>query len=410
MADTSSLILHRCLEGVKASVRSSCPKGAITLLVDEGGADIGSYEILFLGKRDGSVSALQGSQSYDFSAASLIGFNEVHSGTLTAPQFLESAGYSKDEIESILDFYDLRRTSYLHCSQLSETAARQLSLLALQRSNSDVWIMRDPFLPFSGRWREHFAKVLLDDAIQKGRTVICTRVSFVPQCWQQSGSLMSIDIGRMAEQARERALREQEMEARRQREREQQEPPSLALSAPQSDAAAGEMKEVPLVAGLGRYYKATYDWIFDPLASLSSTLRTHAWSVGTLGLAGIAILMYTMLFPNLGSLQERIAGLRFDRPAATEPLVYPNDAQKTDDASHEPRNEVPESNLLEQPVNIEGDEYGLEAEESPTWVAGGYSFNELESELALLIRESSDHAGMCQIEPAELSCSISPLV
>ncbi len=385
-------ILSRSLPGIGPALRTNCPPGAVTLLADEGGADIGAYEAFFLGTGDSSVFGHFGSEPWNAGQVAFDGFGAPLPAHLTAAGFLASAGYTSEEIDPMLDRFDLRRTSYLHCTQLSESSARQLSLLALLRSNANVWILRDPFLPFSGRWREYFAQLILDNIKQRDLTIICTRVSFIPQCWSRSTDVNVVDVGSLAEHARERARREQEAEARQSVHSESVQLTVTQTEAPQSGVAI----VVPIPEELGKFYNAVDDWLWAPLAELSNRLRRFAWPLTALTLAAGLAFTSTTFFPNLKSLQAKLSQLDFSAHEAASPS---GSIQRRIDGG-ETASAAPGPAEFEEQMQLSEDD---QPEVDTSVVVFAYSHEPLSEDMAELLVDESLSGEQCTLESWPLS-------
>ena len=311
-----SVSFRRSLELGRASVRIDCAPGVITVLQDENGQDLPAYESFFLNQKSNErISIERDGRPLELHEVLRVGFSPFAPAESQINQYLSRVGYSESEISKILPDYELDKVHYLPCAHLPQVAQRIVELLGTIRSHEGIVILRDPFMPLSGRWREHFAQLLLNVVTQSNQIVICTQLSFLPQRWSVEGVIQYLDVGHAAEEARtryrweqEQRLREQEMQ--RKKRAEVQEAPALTSEQSPSPAlkpSTGD--EPPEDFSAGSRYRGVYDWIFRPLSEISDFLRTYHLAVGLGGVACILITMGVTLGPNIRENWEKVAKL-----------------------------------------------------------------------------------------------------
>jgi hypothetical protein len=173
--------------------------------------------------------------------------------------------------------------------------------------------MKDPFMPFSGRWREQFAALILKSSQEKSQVVVCTNLSFVPQTWAKGDVMQYLDVGHAAEEARSLYLWEQKNKEREQiieKQAKKTDAVTNSLTSSSSDSLETEQKSndetgaVP--ESLGFLYREVQDRIFLPLKEISDFLRSYSLMVGVSGMIFLLVSMGVVFSPNLGELQAKI--------------------------------------------------------------------------------------------------------
>ena len=216
MESASSIIFKRTLDGGKVMVRTECTPGRITVLQDENGADLPGYEAFFYGKQTKERITIELNHNpLETSQVMLIGFSDNLPAGVSISDYLTSNGYQADELPSIFSEYELDKVHYLPCAHLPQVPQRIVQLLAAMRSSFRAIIMKDPFMPFSGRWREQFAALILKASQEKNQVIVCTNLSFVPQTWAKGDVMQYLDVGHAAEEARSLYQWEQKNQAAR---------------------------------------------------------------------------------------------------------------------------------------------------------------------------------------------------
>lgn len=210
----NKLVLVERLQNTGVEARVLCAPGVITILSDEFGKSLTRYEAAVCGfSHPAEMRAELYSQPLSGGSTYQVGVSEVFAGGITSRQFLDHAGLSSVEIEQLLAFHGLRNTSYLPCVDLPQAAQRQLRLIAALRSNTPVLVLRDPFAPIGSRWREFFARLILEDAMRTKRIVVCTRLAIPPLAWNNQRQVQTVDVGILAQQAVRKSRREHNSDA-----------------------------------------------------------------------------------------------------------------------------------------------------------------------------------------------------
>ncbi|MDC0357569.1 hypothetical protein OAO01_02045 [Oligoflexia bacterium] len=309
---TATLEIRRHLPVKNATTKTVCFPGGLTVLTDEeGDGGLMPYTLAL----SGQPLSQQGGERFtitwngaplEVAEQTLVGFGEMLPSALSIEAFLLQAGYAKEELLSEMETYELDRINYLNCGQLSATATRQLLLLAALKADTPVLVLNDPFQPFNGRWRGHFAELLVKNAIEKQRVVLITGLSFVPQAWVKREELSYVDVGKAAVRAAKRAESMARIE----------DAAAAAAKAipdqPKKEPGTGKTFEFELPEYIVFAYKETCDHIFEPLGRLANHLRSYSGATAVLGLALLVGLMGYIMFPNLGQYHEKIKGLAAD--------------------------------------------------------------------------------------------------
>lgn len=300
------LMLRRYLEKGKTSITTRCLPGIITVLQDEIGTALPEYMKRFAKKhtRETVIIELDGVALSDQSA-SFVGFDEKLPD-LSIPQYFLSCGINEEEIENVLQEFELKSQTILMCSQLSMTYARQVQLIAAMKSETPVIIMNDPFQPFNGRWREVFAELILQDCINRERIYVCTNLSFIPTHWNGKREIFTVDVGAAAERAVKKATeppkkasKEKELSAEINPPKERNEKyyrPAIKISIPIPDNIVGVCRTLQ-------------DKIFHQLADTTQFLREWSGALFFIGIAFFAVVLGFMFSYNVGNSQQLLKEL-----------------------------------------------------------------------------------------------------
>lgn len=311
MKTTATLEIKRFLGAAQAVTETRCFPGRITVLTDAAGVgSLLAYQQALSGQKTVEKFSVrwQGVQ-YEPADHMLVGFRNELQPAMSLSEYLQDSGYSSEEVAELLIKFELDTVSYMMCGQLSATAARQLELLAALRSSAPVLILNDPFQPFNGRWREHFAELIIDNSAAEQRVVVITNLSFTPQSWSQREEISYVDVGKAAERAatREAArLKLEEAAAAAAREAAEQ----AEKAEKKNGAGQTADKELPEIVSFA--YQHTRDFLFDPLARLSTTLRSNSGAVFFAGLAFVTLVMGFVMFPNYKHYQARLRSVAAD--------------------------------------------------------------------------------------------------
>ena len=304
-----NLEIKRFLREKKAVTKTLCKPSRITVLIDESGdGALHPYTNAIAGKKteDRFQFYLNG-KPLESSDLELVGFGDKLPDDMSLQDFLIDSGYGETEVEKVIDEYDLRSSAYLKCGQVTSTIVRQLLLLRALKSESPVLALNDPFLPFNGRWRGCFAEKLVEHATETKKIILLVNLSFVPEVWIKNESISYIDVGKAAERARKKA------EAKAQAQAE--------LSAQVSAAAAGvpegttpaeqkEKKKGALDYVLPEHivfaYREKVDWLFSPLANMSSGMRDLSGVGMPIALVFLLVVMAAVMFPDIGHYHQKL--------------------------------------------------------------------------------------------------------
>lgn len=319
--NAGSLVFKRSLENGRIWVRTECHPGSVTVLQDENGADLPSYEAFFYGKPSQERIVIEYDQKpAELTDAYLIGFNDSLSSNVSIKDYLLQNGYTESEIPEIFTTYELDKVHYLPCAHLPQMPQRMVMILAALRSTKTALVLKDPFMPFSGRWREHFAKLIYQSALERNQVIVCTNLSFVPQTWSQSNLMQYLDVGHAAEEARAKYRWEQERKERELQERQKKSTELTAGAAvaadspPQPIDAKPAQPESPtqspvLPESLQFVYREIQDRIFAPLKELSDFLRAYSALVIVGSMAMLIAVMGVVISPDMAAYREKMKAL-----------------------------------------------------------------------------------------------------
>lgn len=358
---TRRLLFKRTLLNGKIIVRTECEPGSITVLQDENGADLPAYESFFYEKPGKERIQIEFNQRpIELNDVIRIGFTDSIPIDLSIQDYLASSGYTAGEVTSIITSYELDKVTYLPCAHLPIGPQRIVLLLAALRSPHPAMVLRDPFMPFSGRWREHFARLLLENSREANRVIICTNLSFVPQTWTQD-MMQYLDVGHAAEAARAQYRYDQEAKTGEQQDRgaprhsESSLTPVSAGSPVIKPAAPPVDVENENSDGASYYLNSAYrevrDRIFSPLKEFSDFMRSYAAIVITGCMAVLIATMGIAFSPNLSLYQKKLQQLSTDPKiiyhslislGSSEPAPLVQSDSQTDQGTIEQRAE-PES-------------------------------------------------------------------
>ncbi len=316
----AGLEITRRIPEKKAILRTSCTPGLISVLTDEAADGIlHSYQLALSGREsDNRFSFSLNGSPFNPSSQETIGSGEMLPEHMNISEFLSDSGFSSAEIPKTIEQYDLEQYSYLNCRALNATATRQLQLLRALRSQSQVLICNDPFLPFNGRWREDFARLFLEAVQSSQRIILVTNLSFMPQTWARAEGIKLIDVGKAAERARKHA---EEMAAKKAQEearlaKTMLEEVTRAATRNVADSAQQKNPEHELETGLPENfqfgYKVVNDFLFAPLARISNAFRTYSGFAMPASVLGVGLLLAFIMYPNMHGAREKMAGLERD--------------------------------------------------------------------------------------------------
>ncbi len=341
-----SLVFKRSLEHGKIWVRTECMPGSITVLQDENGADLPCYEAFFYGKQSQERITIEFDQKpAELSDAYLIGFNDSGSDA-SIRDFLIEHGYAENEIPELFATYELDKVHYLPCAHLPQMPQRMVMILAALRSAKPALVLKDPFMPFSGRWREHFAKLLYQRAQERHQVIVCTNLSFVPQTWNQSNLMQYLDVGHAAEEARAKYRWELERKERELQERQRKSAETTvvaAAAAPEAvtkpteqNESAAPAEKYTLPEPLQFMYREVQDRIFAPLKEISDFFRAYSALVIVGSMAMLIAVMGIVISPNIAEYREKMKKLGKNVEFSFGSLLGNQPPQKVEPAAPEP--------------------------------------------------------------------------
>jgi hypothetical protein len=194
-AKRNLITIKRIIADVNIGITLNCAAGSISVLQDDEGGLNQDYERVLLStaqrsgegvERDGLVLSS--------SEITSIGFGPVREDHPSAGSYLLSLGLHEDECEEIIKQYELESQAYLPFRLLPTTAQRQLQLIGLMRTPVTLAVLNDPFMPFSGRWRERFAELLLDYVRTTSSTIVLLNLSFLPKAWSEKPEVRFVNL------------------------------------------------------------------------------------------------------------------------------------------------------------------------------------------------------------------------
>jgi hypothetical protein len=300
--DDQTLVINRRLEQDQANLVIKCPPGKITLLQDSDTGCLLPYQNALAGLEEPGFSLSVGSNNYNHRQHALAGFTDkLPDESILA--YLTRSGLNQTQVEIAVRRYEFGQYKYLTCAQLSQTTSRQVSLLSACSGAKNILVMNDPFQPFSGRWREHFAELLLQEAKEKNRTIVIVNLSFMPQVWNEDNAINVINVSKSHEKAaqlaKERKIREERLREQKRIEAEKarqaaEKNPSRTISFETTDGQKAEILDPSLST-----YKAGRDFLFGPIAALSRVLRFFSGPALTYSLGIFLLIGALVMFPGI---------------------------------------------------------------------------------------------------------------
>ena len=286
-------VIRRSIKDPQTNVTIRTLNSGITILQDEQGATLPHIEAALLSKptTESIFFELDG-EHFDTNSVKFVGFSDEFPSETTIAAFMKGIGCSVEESEQLINDYDLSDLNYLTCAQLPATARRQLHLLAALKSDAKLIITKDPFLPFNGRWRETFAKLLLEKT-NNGTSIVIFNLSFAPQAWYGTNRILAIDVGKITQEAIDKSLNKDKKEDTQ------------------------EAKEVTFA------YQGVYDYLFEPLANLATFTRTYSAPLMMLGGASLIVLLVLVVYPALQDNNQSFARQLGDRQRVSSQLGIP---------------------------------------------------------------------------------------
>lgn len=301
----SKLLIKRFIASKHLVISTDCPSGKVSMLVDETGDSLNPYLQVLSGKTTMERFILTlDDQPFAPTQHTLIGFGEKLPEKIGIKEYLVQSGGRANEIDSLMEKYDLTQHSYLSCAQLPLTQARQIQLLATHWSSAKVVIVNDPFQPFSGRWREAFAEQVAKDTVEKGRITIVMNLSFMPQVWDKNPNVANLQIGNAGRQIEKTA------------EQKSLELDKLAKAAEDEKTLGYDDKRVTIKVptDIVKAWKVPQDYIFEPLAKLSQRFRSLSGALALAALSFLVVLMGVVMFPQLSMYRDKLVQIatKFD--------------------------------------------------------------------------------------------------
>ncbi len=184
--------------GIQVSV--ACPPGMISVLRDDEGSLIEEYQNVVRSECSSVVGIFDpAGKPLPLSSRGLLGFDSTVEDHGSIGSFLLAGGFHEDECEKIIERYELRDQAYLPFRLLPPTAQRQMELILLMRASAlpegpKLLFLNDPFLPFSGRWREAFAELLLEHVRTTDVTAVVFHLSFKPKAWTEIREVREVEV------------------------------------------------------------------------------------------------------------------------------------------------------------------------------------------------------------------------
>ncbi|MEZ4754672.1 MAG: hypothetical protein R3A13_10270 [Bdellovibrionota bacterium] len=301
----ANLEIKRFLREKKAVTKTICKAGKVTVLIDESGdGALVPYTNAVTGKKtEDRFQFFYDGKLINSNEMELVGFGEKLPEKLTLQEYLIEIGFERNELAKIISEFDLEQSSYLTCGQLNSTISRQLILLKALKSKSPIMALNDPFLPFNGRWRSDFAEKIQTHATDNGMVVLVVNLSFIPEVWTKNELIGFIDVGKAAERAKKKAEAKEILA---------DQVAAAAAGVPEETKTPEEKRnqkgllDYVLPEHLVFAYREKVDWLFGPLADMSSTLRDYSGVGMPLALAFVVVALGATMVPNIGYYQDKL--------------------------------------------------------------------------------------------------------
>lgn len=319
----------------------------ISILQDEDGGLIQEYQKLI------SRTAQNGEGIFDPQGApvptsehELLGFRHDHEDYGSIGGYLLASGFHEDDCEGIIERYELRSQAYLPFRMLTPTAQRQMELLALMHApeHSEVkklLLLNDPFQPFSGRWRETFAELLLTHVRKHGVACVIFNLSFRPKAWIEQREVREVNLLELDQRAIQRHF---DMKVEEERQQAAKERSSVASAAePPLQTKDGKLEDLidPSLGPLGTPSKGRGDAVVRFLSRFSSSVRAAHGAVGFAGVAALVLAIGFVSYPEAKAGWEKMHELETQLSATTPsavnvPGIAPTDPVKQDENGARP--------------------------------------------------------------------------
>lgn len=192
--EESGLTIRNLSAAGKAAQKVSCPPGKVSVIKAYSSSDQFLYNQALSGQGTSRVEVKLNDMEWQPIESLQIGFGEELPEGLNSIEYLKQVGIADNQIDALLAEYGLDKYCYLSCNNLPAPAARQLTLLAATKTPTKVLVLNDPFEPLSGRWRERFAELMIEDAKRSDRVTVVTSLSHIPEFWQKSHEVNLIEL------------------------------------------------------------------------------------------------------------------------------------------------------------------------------------------------------------------------
>jgi hypothetical protein len=277
----------------------------ISILQDEGGGLIREYQKLVLQAAQDGVGIFdpQGAP-VPVSERHLLGLRQDHEDYGSIGGFLLASGFHEDDCEGIVERFELRSQAYLPFRMLTPTAQRQMELLALMHTpehaeTRKLLLLDDPFQPFSGRWRETFAELLLTHVRTHGVACVIFNLSFRPNAWLEQREVREVNLLELDQRAIQRHFDMKVEEERQQEQAAKASSKSAATAESPPQTKNGKRQDLidPSLGPLGTPSNGRGDAVVRFLSRVSSSVRSAHGAVGFAGIAALVLAIGFVSYP-----------------------------------------------------------------------------------------------------------------
>lgn len=313
MSSTKGLKMYQKVDGLSWIKIATALPGCITVLQEfknQGAESSVASHLMDYQKTEQLRLVLEGKE-LDYEDIKWSAFGSIIQSSALISSVFAGLKAAEESVEELLEFYEFESYRESVFGQLPASEKRKVELLEVFAAEKQVVVLSDPFQPFSGRWREYFAKKLLKLAKVKDLTIIVCNLSFMPKSWQEAKELNAIDI--------ESVISKEQEKLKAAAERKAQKAPDSNPHDKSKELTEKQKELFRYLSNLSYAYKERSDLIFAPLASLASKLREYSVLFSALGLAVLTVLLVIMLKPNLPK-----AGKRF-RESAVQSYLNPSE-------------------------------------------------------------------------------------
>lgn len=162
-----------------------CYAGRVTVFRARNTRELESYAKALCGRETQErFSVLLDGVTFNSSEHCVLGFSPVKfSEEVSVADLLLAQGIELPKLEGVLLEYGLGGLTKTKCALLNKEQSAAVSLLCAIFATNQVLILNDPFKDIESKWREKFAKTLIESSFSKMTIVVLVNLTYRPECW-----------------------------------------------------------------------------------------------------------------------------------------------------------------------------------------------------------------------------------